>query len=85
MQEEKIRYYFVDGIRGVAIINMVIFHFYTMCILCMKNLQHGIAFRQSISGNRRYAAHSFLFLVLYGYGEKKRIYGVESYLIFWGC
>lgn len=27
MQEEKIRYYFVDGIRGVAIINMVIFHF----------------------------------------------------------
>lgn len=36
MQEEKIRYYFVDGIRGVAIINMVIFHFYTMCILCMK-------------------------------------------------
>ena len=73
MQEEKIRYYFVDGIRGVAI------------ILCMKNLQHGIAFRQSISGNRRYAAHSFLFLVLYGYGEKKRIYGVESYLIFWGC
>jgi len=27
MQEEKVRYYFVDGIRGVAIINMVIFHF----------------------------------------------------------
>ena len=84
MQEEKIRYYFVDGIRGVAIINMVIFHF-LYDVYIMKNLQHGIAFRQSISGNRRYAAHSFLFLVLYGYGEKKRIYGVESYLIFWGC
>jgi uncharacterized membrane protein len=27
MQVEKTRYYFVDGIRGVAIINMVIFHF----------------------------------------------------------
>lgn len=27
MQEERIRYYFVDGIRGIAIINMVIFHF----------------------------------------------------------
>ena len=27
MKEEKIRYYFVDGIRGIAIINMVIFHF----------------------------------------------------------
>ena len=83
MQEEKIRYYFVDGIRGVFSF-WLYFIFYTMCILCMKNLQHGIAFRQSISGNRRYAAHSFLFLVLYGYGEKKRIYGVESYLIFWG-
>lgn len=28
MQEEKIRYYFVDGIRGVAIINMVIVTFF---------------------------------------------------------
>lgn len=82
MQEEKIRYYFVDGIRGVAIINMVIFHFLYDVYIVYENLQHGIAFRQSISGNRRYAAHSFLFLVLYGYGEKKRIYGVESYLIF---
>lgn len=27
MQEEMTRYYFVDGIRGIAIINMVIFHF----------------------------------------------------------
>ncbi len=27
MQEEKIRYYLVDGIRGIAIINMVLFHF----------------------------------------------------------
>lgn len=27
MQEEKTRYYFVDGIRGIAIINMVVFHF----------------------------------------------------------
>lgn len=27
MQEKKIRYCFVDGIRGVAIINMVVFHF----------------------------------------------------------
>lgn len=42
----------------------------------MKNLQHGIAFRQSISGNRRYAAHSFLFLVLYGYGEKNLRRGI---------
>lgn len=27
MQKEKIRYHLVDGIRGIAIINMVIFHF----------------------------------------------------------
>ncbi len=27
MREEKIRYHLVDGIRGIAIINMVIFHF----------------------------------------------------------
>lgn len=27
MQEKKIRYYLIDGIRGIAIINMVIFHF----------------------------------------------------------
>ena len=85
MQEEKIRYYFVDGIRGVAIINMVIFHFLYDVYIVYEKSPTGIAFRQSISGNRRYAAHSFLFLVLYGYGEKKRIYGVESYLIFWGC
>ncbi len=35
MQEEKIRYYFVDGIRGVAIINMVIFHFFIRCVYCV--------------------------------------------------
>ena len=27
MQEERTRYYFIDGIRGIAIINMTLFHF----------------------------------------------------------
>lgn len=27
MQEKKTRYYFIDGIRGIAIINMILFHF----------------------------------------------------------
>jgi len=27
MEAQKKRYYLVDGIRGVAIVNMVVFHF----------------------------------------------------------
>lgn len=27
MQEERTQYCFIDGIRGIAIINMVLFHF----------------------------------------------------------
>ena len=72
MQEEKIRYYFVDGIRGVAIINMVIFHFlYDVYIVYEKSptwysLPAIHIWQQAI------CCTSFLFLVLYGYGEKEK-------------
>lgn len=39
MQEERTRYYFIDGIRGIAIINMVLFHFlYDVYIVYAKCL-----------------------------------------------
>lgn len=39
MQEKKIRYYLIDGIRDIAIINMVIFHFlYDVYIVYQKLL-----------------------------------------------
>ena len=28
MREKGVRYYFIDGVRGLAIINMAIFHFW---------------------------------------------------------
>lgn len=38
MQQEKARYYLIDGIRGIAIVNMVVFHFmYDVFIVYGKN------------------------------------------------
>ena len=57
-----------------------------MCILCMKksptwySLPAIHIWQQTIC-----CTFHFYFVVLYGYGEKKRIYGVESYLIFWAA
>lgn len=38
MEREKARYYLIDGIRGLAIVNMVIFHsMYDVCIVFGRN------------------------------------------------
>lgn len=38
MREKGVRYYFIDGVRGLAIINMAIFHFwYDVFMIYGKN------------------------------------------------
>ena len=87
MQEEKIRYYFVDGIRGkFAIINMVIFHFlYDVYIVYEKSpTWDGLPAIQILATGDMLHIHFYLWFCM-GMGKRKEFTSNKNNLIFWGC
>lgn len=52
MHNKEKRYFLIDGIRGAAIINMVLFHFYMIYSLFMKEIRYGTIVCQYTFGNK---------------------------------